>query len=38
MPRFIPFDQAAGALHELVEGLVPGEELVLTEKENQKLL
>ena len=38
MPRFFPFDQAAGALPELVEGLVPGEELVLTEKGKPKVI
>lgn len=38
MPRFFPFDQAAGALHELVEGLVPGEELVLTDKGKPKVI
>jgi len=38
MPRFFPFDQAAGALRELVEGLVPGEELVLTEKGIPKVI
>jgi antitoxin (DNA-binding transcriptional repressor) of toxin-antitoxin stability system len=31
MPRKLPFDVAVGSLHELVEGMVPGEELVLTE-------
>jgi len=31
MPRKLPFDVAAGSLRELVDGMVPGEELVLTE-------
>jgi hypothetical protein len=30
MPRALPFDSAKGSLRELVEGMVPGEELVLT--------
>ncbi len=30
MPRKLPFDAAVGSLHQLVEGMVPGEELVLT--------
>jgi len=30
MPRKLPFDAAVGSLYELVEGMVPGEELVLT--------
>lgn len=31
MPRKLPFDAAVGSLKELVDGMVPGEELVLTE-------
>ncbi|MHB0960769.1 MAG: DUF2281 domain-containing protein [Pirellulaceae bacterium] len=30
MPRKLPFDSAIGSLQQLVEGMVPGEELVLT--------
>jgi len=30
MTRTLPFDTAAGHLRELVEGMVPGEQLVLT--------
>ena len=30
MPRALPFDAAKSHLRELVEGMVPGEELVLT--------
>jgi len=30
MPRKLPFDVAVGSLRELVDGMVPGEELVLT--------
>ena len=30
MPRKLPFDVAVGSLRQLVEGMVPGEELVLT--------
>ena len=30
IPRKLPFDVAVGSLHRLVEGMVPGEELVLT--------
>ncbi|MGE0682483.1 MAG: type II toxin-antitoxin system Phd/YefM family antitoxin [Candidatus Binatia bacterium] len=30
MPRTLPFDAAKSHLRELVEGMVPGEELVLT--------
>jgi len=30
MPRKLPFDAAVGSLYQLVEGMVPGEELVLT--------
>ena len=30
MPRKLPFDVAVGSLLELVDGMVPGEELVLT--------
>ena len=30
MPRTLPLDVAAGSLRELVDGMVPGEELVLT--------
>jgi hypothetical protein len=30
MPRKLPFDAAVASLHQLVEGMVPGEELVLT--------
>lgn len=30
MPRTLPFDVARSHLRELVEGMVPGEELVLT--------
>jgi len=30
MPRKLPFDVAVGALQELLDGMVPGEELVLT--------
>jgi antitoxin (DNA-binding transcriptional repressor) of toxin-antitoxin stability system len=30
MPRTLPFDAATGKLRELVEGMIPGEELVLT--------
>ena len=30
MPRKLPFDVAVGSLRELVEGMVPGEELVPT--------
>lgn len=30
MPRSLPFDAAQGSLRELVQGMVPGEELVLT--------
>ena len=30
MPRSLPFDAAQGHLRELIEGMVPGEELVLT--------
>jgi hypothetical protein len=30
MPRKLPFDVAVGSLHQLVDGMVPGEELVLT--------
>ena len=32
MSRSIPLDAAQGQLQELVEGMVPGEELVLTAK------
>jgi hypothetical protein len=30
MPRKLTFEVAVGSLHQLVEGMVPGEELVLT--------
>jgi hypothetical protein len=30
MPRTLPFDAAIGSLYQLVEGMVPGEELVLS--------
>ena len=30
MPRKLPFDVAVGSLSQLVDGMVPGEELVLT--------
>lgn len=30
MPRKLPFDVAVGSLRELVDGMIPGEELVLT--------
>jgi antitoxin (DNA-binding transcriptional repressor) of toxin-antitoxin stability system len=30
MPRTLPFDAVTGSLQELVDGMVPGEELVLT--------
>lgn len=30
MPRQLPFDTAVGSLRELVDGMAPGEELVLT--------
>ena len=30
MPRTLPLDAAKGSLRELIEGMVPGEELVLT--------
>jgi hypothetical protein len=30
MPRKLPFDAAQGHLRQLVDGMVPGEELVLT--------
>jgi hypothetical protein len=30
MPRKLPFDVAVGSSHQLEEGMVPGEELVLT--------
>ena len=30
MPRKLPFDAAVGSLRQLVEGMGPGEELVLT--------
>ncbi len=30
MPRNLPFNVAVGSLHQLVEGMIPGEELVLT--------
>ena len=30
MPRKLPFDVAVGSLRQLVEGMVPGGELVLT--------
>jgi hypothetical protein len=30
MPRKLRFDVAVGSLHQLLEGMVPGEELVLT--------
>jgi hypothetical protein len=32
MPRKLPFDAAAASLHQLVERMVPGEELVFTSK------
>ena len=30
MPRTLPFDAAVGSLRLLVDGMIPGEELVLT--------
>ena len=30
MPRKLRFDVAVGSLHQLLEGMLPGEELVLT--------
>lgn len=30
MPRQLPFDVALGSLRQLLDGMVPGEELVLT--------
>jgi hypothetical protein len=30
MPRTLPFDTATGNLRELIAGMVPGEELILT--------
>jgi hypothetical protein len=30
MPRKLPFDAAVGSFYQLVKGMVPGEELVLT--------
>ena len=30
MPRKLPFDAAVGSLRQLVDGMIPGEELVLT--------
>ena len=38
MPRKIPFDVAVASLHQLVEGMVPGEELVLTEQGEPKAI
>ena len=32
MPRTLPFDAAKGYLQELIDGMVPGEELPLTSK------
>lgn len=36
MSRTLPFDVAVGSLHQLVEGMVPGEELILTEQGEPK--
>ena len=33
MPRTLPLDAAKGSLPQLVEGMVPGEELVLTSQD-----
>ena len=38
MPRKIPFDVAVASLHQLLEGMVPGEELVLTEQGEPKAI
>lgn len=38
MPRKLPFDVAVASLHQLVEGMVPGEELVLTENGEPKAI
>jgi len=35
MPRELPFDAAVGSLYQLVEAMVPGEELVLTVQGNR---
>ena len=35
MPRTLPFDAAVGSLRQLVEEMMPGEELVLTAQGNQ---
>ena len=38
MPRKLPFDVAVGSLLELVDGMVPGEELVLTVQGEPKVV
>jgi hypothetical protein len=38
MPRKLPFDAAIASLHQLVEGMVPGEELVLTDRGEPKAI
>ncbi len=38
MPRKLPFDAAVGSLLQLVEGMVPGEELVLTVQDEPKAI
>jgi hypothetical protein len=38
MPRKLPFDAAVASPHQLVEGTVPGEELVLTAQVEPKAI
>jgi hypothetical protein len=38
MPRKLPFDAAVGSLQKLVEGMVPGEELVLISQGEPKAI